>query len=382
MRPTTGQRLLATTASAASARALLGRREAAGDAGITVAIADRNDGDSRRPRGRPGGAVADRCAAFDVAHLDDAALERDHRLHQVLRGRRRVDAVERRAWPHHVAMGGGAEKDAGGIGERGGDAAEQVAQLAEPLGLDIVEVVTGGLGAGEMGHDERDAVVGHLHPGGERGRFLDRQAEPVHAGIEMQGGATQPAARAAKRIPFDELGHGADHRPRVDRGIGGGAAGGNAVEHVNDRLGRGCAHLAGLGEMGDEECPAAVLGELGGHRLEAAAIGIRLHHGGAIGRHRALHQRAPVEDDGAEIDGQDAAGLQLRGTGSDLLRRCGRRGVGRRLGQQDWSPLARPERLYNMDCGFCAQIERAGRLDERQFRPPCLISQACASPGD
>ena len=77
-------------------------------------------------------------------------------------------------------------------------------------------------------------------------------------------------------------------------------------------LRRDAAHPAGLGEIGDEEGLAAGFGERGRHLLDAAAIGVRLDHGGAFGRHGAAAERAPIGDDGGEIDGEDAAGLRRR----------------------------------------------------------------------
>ena len=70
-------------------------------------------------------------------------------------------------------------------------------------------------------------------PRGERGRFLDGETEPVHAGIEMEcRAAGQPLASGTR--PIREFHHAADHRPGVDLGVSRGRASGrDAVEHVD-----------------------------------------------------------------------------------------------------------------------------------------------------
>ena len=47
-------------------------------------------------------------------------------------------------------------------------------------------------------------------------------------------------------------------------------------------------------------------------RLDAAAIGVGLDHGGAFRRHRGLLELPPVGDDGVEVDGEDAGGARQR----------------------------------------------------------------------
>ena len=138
------------------------------------------------------GVVADGLAARHVAHLHDARLQFDHRAHRIALRRGRIDAVERDARAHHVAMGGGAEEDAGRIGERGGDAAIEDAHLAECADLAGVERMLRLLGAGEVAHQQRDAVVFGADARRQRGGLVDRDAEPVHAGVDMQRGAAAP----------------------------------------------------------------------------------------------------------------------------------------------------------------------------------------------
>ena len=56
-----------------------------------------------------------------------------------------------------------AEEDAGGIGERGGDAVVEQVQLAKQPDLGGIERVIGDFGAGEVAHQQRDAVILMLH---------------------------------------------------------------------------------------------------------------------------------------------------------------------------------------------------------------------------
>src|SRR4051794_31639540 len=76
---------------------------------ITVGISDRHDGEPARPRCRERRAIADTVTLGYEAHLDDAPLDLDHRPHRVWAPRRRIDAIERSARPHQVAMNGAAE---------------------------------------------------------------------------------------------------------------------------------------------------------------------------------------------------------------------------------------------------------------------------------
>ena len=173
------------------------------------------------------------------------------------------------------------------------------------------------LGAGEVAHQQRDAVVFRADARRERGGLVHRNAEPVHAGVDMQRGAAAPGMGRAESVPFRQFDHAADHRPHVDVGVGGSGARQQTVEHIDRRLRRRAAHLGGLGEIGDEEGLAAGARQPGGHLLDAAAVAVGLDHGGAFRRHDAVGQRAPIGFDGREIDGQDAARLRRRRAGGD-----------------------------------------------------------------
>ncbi len=152
-------------------------------------------------------------------------------------------------------------------------------------------------GAGEVAHDQRDAMIAGIDPGNEALRLREREAEPVHAGVDMNAGASGPAGAAAEHIPFGKLVEIADHRPGVDLGVGVAAVLEEAVEHVDrSRRHRG-AGGAGLVQGGDEKRLAAGAGERARHRFEPAAIGVGLDHAGAFGRHRGFLELAPVGDD-------------------------------------------------------------------------------------
>ena len=51
-------------------------------------------------------------------------------------------------------------------------------------------------------------------------RFGYGETEPVHTGIDVDGGAAVPARTPAKHVPFGKLVKVADHRLAVDFGIG------------------------------------------------------------------------------------------------------------------------------------------------------------------
>src|SRR2546423_14242135 len=93
------------------------------------------------------------------------------------------------------------------------------------------------LGAGEVTHDKRDAVIAGVDPGNDALRLRHRQPKPVHAGVDMNGGAAGPTGAPAKYVPFGEFVEIADHGPGVDLGVGIATVLQEAVEHINDRGG-------------------------------------------------------------------------------------------------------------------------------------------------
>ena len=217
-------------------------------------------------------------------------VEPDRGPHRIVAAGRRIDAVERGARAHHVAMRRGAQENAGGIGERGGDAAIEQAHLAKQRDLSRVERVLRLFGGDEMRHQQRDAVVLGANARGERRRLVRGNAEPVHAGVDMQRRAAVPALRRAEGVPFGQFDQAADHRPRIDLGVAGGGAGQQAVEHVDRRLRHDRAQAARFGEIGHEEGLAAGAREPMRDRLEAAAIAVGLDDGGAFRRQSAARR--------------------------------------------------------------------------------------------
>jgi hypothetical protein len=171
-----------------------------------------------------------------------------------------------------------------------------------------------GLGAGEVAHHKGNAVIAGVDPGNDALGFHNRQTEPVHAGIDVNGGAAGPAGAAAKHIPFSEFVEVADHRLDVDLGVGLAAVLEEAVEHIDRRCGRHRrADHGGFVEGCHEKRLAAGAGERARDLFGAAAIGVGLDHAGAFGRHRQLLELAPISDDGVEIDGEGRGGGRQRG---------------------------------------------------------------------
>ena len=215
------------------------------------------------------------------------------------------------------------------------------ADVAEIADLLLVERMVGLVGAGEVAHHQRDAVVRHRrHPGRKAGRLFRPEAEPIHASVEMQRRAAGPALHGAERVPFGELAEVPDHRTRIDLGEQMRRPRHDAVEDVDDGVGEGGAQPPGFGDMRHKECLAAGRGKRRCHRLEPAAIGVGFDHRGAVGRRGAASERAPVRDDGAAVDSQRGARFFNRRcwSGPDLWRdrqRLGGTGLLRRLHLRD-----------------------------------------------
>ena len=174
--------------------------------------------------------------------------------------------------------------------------------------MPIVHRVAGRLGAGQMAHQQRKAVIFQLDARGHRHRFIRAQPEPVHAGIHMQRRAAAPIGGGHEGVPLGELGRAVDDRAQIGILEGSRGMGRQPVEHIDDGIARERPHAAALGDVGHEEGLAAGLGEPGGDRLEAAPIGVGLDHGCALDRHGAAGKHAPIGFDGGEVDGQETAG--------------------------------------------------------------------------
>ena len=203
-----------------------------------------------------------------------------------------IDPEQRRAGPHQIAIDGAAEHYPRGIGERGRDAAIHDADLAKNPDLLVVHRVVGNFTAGELTHQQRNAVVLGLDARRNSDRLVDGDAQPIDSGIDMQRRAAAPGFHVDEGIPLGELGGAVDDRPQ--RGVGKRLrrARHQPVEHVDGACRRDRPYAAALGDVGDEEGPAPGLRQLGGNLLEAAAIARahqpemvaqRLEQGGRVG---------------------------------------------------------------------------------------------------
>lgn len=174
-----------------------------------------------------------------------------------------------------------------------------------------VERVVRSLRADEMAHHEVDPGPRDQGIAGQRQRLLDPQAEPVHAGIDVERGRRRAVRRGG---PFEEFAAVAEDGAQAVGAKRLRMAGDQAVEHVDRRLRQDFPRGDALGEMRDEERPAARPPQGRGDRREAAAIGIGLHHGAALGLRGARPERTPIRGDRREIDRQTGAVARIRET--------------------------------------------------------------------
>jgi len=65
-----------------------------------------------------------------------------------------------------------------------------------------VQWVIRDFGAGEMAHHQRDAVIFGLRARRQRRRLFDRNAKPVHAGIDVECRAAAPIVGGKQRCPI------------------------------------------------------------------------------------------------------------------------------------------------------------------------------------
>ena len=159
-----------------------------------------------------------------------------------------------------------------------------------------------GLGTGEVAHQERDAVILGLDPRRQCYRLVGGNAEPIHAGVDLERGAAFPAVAGNKGVPLGQFGHTVDDRSNVDVQEGRTRFGGKAVEHVNRGLERPRPNTARLGKISHEERLAACRRKPCRHRFEAQTIGVGFDDGRTLGGDGVMGQRAPVQFDSGEID--------------------------------------------------------------------------------
>ena len=171
-----------------------------------------------------------------------------------------------------------------------------------------------------MAHQQREAMAFGLEAGRDGDRFVDREPEPVHAGVDVERGAAAPVVDGDERIPLGKLGRAVDDRLQIVVGEGLRRTRHDSVEHVDRRVGRKRPHAPTFGDVGDEEGPAAGSRQRVRDRFEAAAIAVAFDHGGAFDRHGGAGEHLPIGLDGGKIDGQKTT----------RFRRVG--GIGRRVG--------------------------------------------------
>ena len=184
--------------------------------------------------------------------------------------------------------------------------------------------MAGRVGAGEVAHDQRRRHGGEQGGiAGELQRFVQGQAEAIHARIDVDRRSGRCTA-ATMRRPFFDLGRGVEHRPEVmgDERIG--APLDEPGQHVDRRPARHAPDAdAFLGER-DEERPATRRRERPHHRLDAEPVGVGLHRRRRLGARRMPVEQRPVGRQRVEVDGQPRAG-DRGGAPVGRIRRHGRR---------------------------------------------------------
>src|SRR4051794_5618090 len=133
-----------------------------------------------------------------------------------------------------------------------------------------------------MTHDQRDAVIAGLDPWNDALRIRDREAKPVHAGVDMNGRAALPAGAPAKYVPFGEFVEIANHGPGVDLGIGIAAILEETAKHIDGRGRHGSTRRTSFLQGRDKKCLAAGAGERTRNRIRAATIAVSLDHRSAF----------------------------------------------------------------------------------------------------
>jgi hypothetical protein len=283
---------------------LIGR---GGRADEAVGIAQGNDGKTRVARQDVGRAVADRLAGLAFAHLDNGGFERHRRHHRILAAVDGAAAVERDAGAHHLEVHLAAGHRRGGVGERGGHARELRHHRAEQRQLRAVLLMLRLVGTREVAHDHLRRVADVLdHPLDDRG-FAQAEAEPVHAGVEVERRGQGLIAAEASDEPLLEHGHGVEHRHQPLADIERRRAGEQPIEHEDVAVGHGRPEREALVGRCDKEEPRSSVVQCLADRHRADAIAIGLHRGAGEGAGRHLVESQPVALNSAEVDREPRA---------------------------------------------------------------------------
>ena len=163
--------------------------------------------------------------------------------------------------------------------------------------------------------------------GGQGGKPGRVQAEPVHAGIDMQQRGQTTADAAGERGPAVDVAERAEHRQDVVFEVLAFAAGRRTVQGREHGPGQQRAEGYGLGQMGGEEVAASGRVQIRGDPGGAQAIGVGLDYRGNRAGRRTAAQQLPVGGDCGEVDVQDGGGVR------PLDKRRGEGGFSRHRGE-------------------------------------------------
>src|SRR6266480_4709450 len=147
-------------------------------------------------------------------------------------------------------------------------------------------------------------------------RLFERDAEPVHAGIDVEGRAATPVSSGDERIPFRKFGGAVDDRAQIIGCECLRRARHHSIENIDDCIGGNRAHAPAFTDIGNEEGATARAGQRTRDRLEPTAIAIPFDHRSALDWHRHARERLPIGRDGTEINREDATGFCRIGTGT------------------------------------------------------------------
>ena len=97
------------------------------------------------------------------------------------------------------------QEDAGRIRKRRANARQRISHSLKRLDLPPVDRIFVFLGADEMTHQQRGREILQVGIAVQRHAVGDAEAQPVHAGIHMDGGLELLRLRAAEARPFGDI---------------------------------------------------------------------------------------------------------------------------------------------------------------------------------
>ena len=263
-----------------------GRHALAGQsARQAVGISERHGGEHDGPFCAERGSVANAFPLVNSAQLQDASRQ-DHRgSHGIFAlARLGMAAIKADAGTHQIEEIGLAQEHPARRRQAGRGRRQHRQGGAEASQLRFVHGIVRHVGTGQVAHHQHQLQAGQVLAPARRqfGQIFGTEAQPVHAGIDMQHRIQGAASTGGGGGPAGDLGQASQHRDQAMGDQRGHGVGRRAVQHKDSGLGRQPAKGDAFLQPRHKKRIAAGFQQAGRDHGRAQAIGVgldqRRHH--------------------------------------------------------------------------------------------------------